>query len=152
MLVPTDCGTELAFDVHEVDMTEVGSELLVHVVVCQGESSPVVAPGCDVAMGPAANDDEMGDGQIVTSSGGCMVAVLLAPRLGPVDERVTVADTMEVSEFEGRGIVTDVVEVGPTDETKTVDAEVANEWEPPPTVTSVVNSTTVDEPYPMGTV
>jgi hypothetical protein len=43
-LVPIDGATEFPSDVHDVDRTEVGSESLVHVVVCHGESSPVVDP------------------------------------------------------------------------------------------------------------
>jgi hypothetical protein len=104
-------------------------------------------------MDPTVDDDEMGDGHIVISSGCCMVTVLLAPRLGLVDdETVTVADTTEVTELEGRGKTTEVAEVRPTDETRIVETGVADKWELAPSVTSVVNSTTVEEPYPMGTV
>ncbi len=158
IVAATDSTVEPSSDVNGMAGAEVDSKsvVAVHGVPVEGGIKFVVDTGSPVRTGPGADDRELAGGQIVKTSGDWVgpADVRLPPELeNREDQRGSVSDVLDTNEvgLERGGNLTETVEAGTTGVTE-VDAGAVNKLGLPITMISVVNTRTVEEPCPRGTV
>ncbi len=160
MVASTDSTVEPCSDVIKLTGVEVGSKsvVAVHGVPVECGIKFVVDTDCPVRTGTGVDDrSELAGGQRVRTSGDWvgLADVRFPPELESGEgQRGSGSDVLDINEvrLERGGRLAENVDVGTTGTNAEVDAGAVNKLGLPMTVSPVVNTKTVEEPCPSGTV